>query len=300
MQTGPLRHPGPAHFAPSAANRSVRGKTLEPAAVMADNASFGKFKSKQGNRMAKMLEALLRLQSVERQLSTVRGRLRSRKNAVLAQQTKLDQFIASHEALRTRYLTRRKDGDRAALDLKVREEQVAKLRMSLNSARTNKEYAVVLTQINTLKADNAKLEEEALRILQDADVIKAQTDQAAQQVQTEKARLTEVQRTNEEEVARLTAMVNELNAHRASAAKDVPSTALAVFDRIAGNNDGDAMAVIEVQGRKTPYEYICGGCYMSLNAEHANALRTKDEIRTCDNCGRILYLEPQANGAAAQ
>jgi hypothetical protein len=75
---------------------------------------------------------------------------------------------------------------------------------------------------------------------------------------------------------------------------------LAVFDRIAGNYDGDAMDAIEFQGSKPPYEFICGGCYMSLTAEHVNALRTKDEIRTCDNCRRILYLEPQADGATAQ
>ena len=95
-------------------------------------------------------------------------------------------------------------------------------------------------------------------------------------------------------------MLEDLNAKRAEAAKDVPAPALAVFDRIAGNYDGDAMAAIEIQGAKPPHEYICGGCYMSLNAEHVNALRTRDEIRTCDNCGRILYLEPQADEAAAQ
>jgi predicted nucleic acid-binding Zn-ribbon protein len=38
---------------------------------------------------------------------------------------------------------------------------------------------------------------------------------------------------------------------------------------------------------------------MSLNAEHANALATRDEIRTCDNCGRILYLELKAEKAKA-
>ena len=249
--------------------------------------------------MAKMLDALLRLQSVERQLSTVRGRLVGRKNAVLVQQAKLDQLITQHGSLHERYLTRRKDGDRAALDLRAREEQVAKFRMALNSAKTNKEYAAVLTQINTLKADNAKMEEEALRILQDADTLKAQAEELAKQVETEKVRLGEIERTNTEEVARLTVMVADLQAKRAEAAREVPTAALLVFDRIASGHDGDAMAVIEIQGAKPPQEYICGGCYMSLTAEHVNALRTKDEIRTCDNCGRILYLEPQAEGSNA-
>jgi hypothetical protein len=244
-----------------------------------------------------MLEALLHLQSVERELSTVRGRLRSRKNAVQVQQAKLDQLIATHAALHEKYLTRRKDGDRLALDLKVREEHVAKLRTALNSAKTNKEYAAILTQINTLKADNAKMEEEALRVLQDADTIKAQADEAAKQVEAEKARLVEIQRTNAEEVSRLTGLMEELRLNRSEAAGQVPSVALAVFDRIASNYDGHAMAVIEIQERRPPHEYICGGCHMSLTAEHVNALRTRDEIRTCDNCGRILYLEPRAEGS---
>jgi len=45
---------------------------------------------------------------------------------------------------------------------------------------------------------------------------------------------------------------------------------------------------------------VCGGCYMSLNAEHANVLRTRDEIRTCDNCKRILYMEAQPQGAGKE
>jgi predicted nucleic acid-binding Zn-ribbon protein len=39
---------------------------------------------------------------------------------------------------------------------------------------------------------------------------------------------------------------------------------------------------------------------MTLNAEHANALRVRDEIRKCDNCGRILYLEPAGASSDSQ
>ena len=69
------------------------------------------------------------------------------------------------------------------------------------------------------------------------------------------------------------------------------AVSLSVFDRIAKTRDGDVMARIEIVGDKQPYEYICGGCNMSITAEHANALRTRDELRSCDCCGRILYLD---------
>ena len=75
----------------------------------------------------------------------------------------------------------------------------------------------------------------------------------------------------------------------------MPSQALAVFERIAATRNGEAMAHIEIHGKKPPHEYTCGGCFMSIAAENANALRTRDELRLCDHCGRILYLEELAS-----
>lgn len=250
--------------------------------------------------MGQMLAALLRLQSIERDLATVRRRLQVRKNAVSIQQKKIDQAQAEFTALHDKSIQRRKDADRLDLDFKGKETQVAKLRTALNSAKTNKEYAAILTEINTHKADNSKLEDEILKIMQDVDVVKAQADKAQLQVQAEQARLEEIQKTSNDEIARQTALLEQLTAQRAEAAAAVPPEALATFDRISPTYDGEAMAVIEIHGKRPPHEYVCGGCYMSLNAEHANALRLRDEIRTCDNCKRILYMEPQVERAKAE
>jgi uncharacterized protein len=247
--------------------------------------------------MGKLLEALLQVQTIERQLAHVRGRLRVRKNAVAAQQRKIDQLSADWKVLHEKGIARRKDADRLELDLRHREGEVSKLRLALNVTKTNKDYAVILTQINTLKADNSKLEEQVLKIMQEVDLIKADADKVQEQVRAEQARLGEIEKQSSDEVRRLTTMLEGMVSQRKEAAKAVPPEPLAAFDRIAGSHDGEAMAAIEIHGRRPPHEYVCGGCYMSLNAEHVNALRVRDEIRTCDNCGRILYLEaaPQAS-----
>ena len=243
--------------------------------------------------MATMLEALLQVQSIERQLAHVRRRLRVKENAVVAQKRRIEQLRESWNVLHDRDLARRADADRFDLDLKTKEERVARLRGSLNTARTNKEYAAILTQINTLKADNAKLEEDALKILQDADGIRAEAGEVQTKIATEEQRLQDVENASQKEVAKLKKMLADLSAQRAEAATAVASDKLAIFDRIAASYDGEGMAEVEVHGNKPPYTYICGGCFMTLTAEHANALRVKDEIRTCDNCGRILYLPSQ-------
>lgn len=247
--------------------------------------------------MGPIMAALLRLQAVERDLANVRRRLQSRRNAVAAQQRKADEIKTAWDDLHQKAMHKRKDSDLLTVDLRQREDQIGKLRTALNSAKTNKEYATILTQINSYKADNAKMEEEVLKVMQEAETLSAQAEQKHQCIEAEDKRLAEIQQSSQDEVQRLEGVLKELTIRREEAAAQVPPRKLGLFNRIAGNYDGEAMAAIEIHGKKPPHEYICGGCFMSLNAEHANALRMHDQVRTCDNCQRILYLEPQAESS---
>lgn len=249
--------------------------------------------------MGPMLAGLLRLQLVERDLALVRNKLGTQEYAVAAQQKKIDLAREEWTRLHDTHMDKRKGADRLELDLAEKEELAAKLRTALNSARTNREYAAILTQINTIKADSAKIEEGGLTLLQEVDALKAQVDQAQQTLQEEEQHLQMVKQTSAEEIARLTVILDDLTAKHEQVAKDLSPEAKYAFQRIAEKYDGEAMAPIEVQGEKPPHTYACGGCFMGLNAEHRNALRVRDEIRTCDNCGRILYLQEQAEETPA-
>ena len=245
--------------------------------------------------MAKTLVALLNLQSIELQVVEARARLKVHSAAVDAQKARIEQYQGDYQKLHEETLTAQKGAAGVELELKGKEEGVAKLRTSLNTAKTNKEYAAILTQINTIKADNSKLEDQALRMMQEADRVRAQAEEVKTRIAESQQALVEIQRISAEEIARLEGMLEDLQKRRARAAEDVPSEPLAVFERIAAIRDGEAMASIEIHGKKPPHEYSCGGCFMSIAAENANALRTRDELRFCDNCGRILYLQEPAS-----
>ena len=243
--------------------------------------------------MGKTLEAMLALQVIERQLADVRRQFSSSSAAVAVQQRQVDELRQRFGSLHDEVLAHQKEAGAVELELKSREEEVNKLRQTLNSTKTNKEYAAVLTQLNTLKADNSKLEDKALKLMQDVDQVRVQAEEVEGQIAQAEKRLEQIRQTSAEETVRLQAMLDDLQARRKSAAEAVPAKPLSVFNRIATIRDGDVMAKIEAIGKKPPYQYICGGCNMSINAEHANALRTRDEVRFCDCCGRILYLQEQ-------
>jgi uncharacterized protein len=249
--------------------------------------------------MGTTLDALLRLQNVERDLAQVRRRLKTRKGAVIAQQGRIATLTEDAASLKEKLLHQRKTADQYELDLQSKEEHVAHLRGSLNTAKTNKEYAAVLTEINTFKADNAKLEEDGLKVMAEIDQTRAEAEALDAKIAEEQSRLDQIEKDSADEVARLSTMLEQLQAKRDEAAQAVPRETLSTFERIAANFDGEAMAVIEIEGRKPPHTYVCGGCFMGLNAEHANVLQTRDEIRTCNNCGRILYLQRETEGSPA-
>ncbi len=247
--------------------------------------------------MGALIEGLQTLQKIEKRLADVRNRLGTRKRAVDRQQARIDEMQEQVEEVRQRTLSLRKEADSQELTVKQKEEEVNKLRGALNTARSNKEYASILTEINTRKADNQKLEETALKLMEEIEQLQAKSQEMKAQVELETQRLEQLKEKNASEIQRLSKMLDQLQAERDQAAAEIDEKTLAVFDRIASNYDGEAMAPIEVHGRKPPYSYICGGCFMGLTPEHANALATRDEIRTCDNCGRILYVDESSRQA---
>jgi len=244
--------------------------------------------------MGILLESLRKLQKIEQDIAHVRSRIRVRNNAVNVQKRKIEQLEQDRDSLAAQALERRKLADSLELDLKQSDEQVVSFRAGLNAARSNKEYAAILTQINTLKADSSKIEDRTLSVIQEIESLKTQADGLSSQIDEENKRLDEINAQSEKELTKLNGMLDGLNATRAEAAKDIPSATLSTFERISSNYEGEAMAQIEIHGRKEPFSYICGGCFMGLTPEHANALSLRDEIRTCDNCGRILYIDPHA------
>ncbi len=240
--------------------------------------------------MGNLLAALLHLQSVERQRVQVSRSIERRNASGVNQRRHIEQLNEDLRGLHQQTIEKRKEADGYELELKEREEHIVRLRASLNKARTNKEYAAILKELNTLKADNSVLEDRALNAIEEVENIRGETQKLSEKIKTEQQRLEQMERDNADEIERLRKMEEELIARRREAASKVPPESLAVFERVAQQYGGEAMAAVEIEGDRPPHSYICGGCFMSLNAEHANALRVRDEVRTCDNCGRILYI----------
>jgi predicted nucleic acid-binding Zn-ribbon protein len=233
--------------------------------------------------MAELLDALHLLANADRDARHLRRQ-------VTAQQRRIAKIRDDIEAKSDDLLHSRAAAADHDLQVNAYDEKIAKMRVDLNKARTNKEYAAVLTQINTAKADSAKLEGTTLELMEEIDTQERVLSELQEQLGTEEERLTRLesacQAFEEETAEELAALEHK----RDQVAEDIPPQALSTFVRVADNYEGEALAQV-VQLHPKRQEYSCAGCNMGVRLEQVNALKSKNEIECCNICGRILYLD---------
>lgn len=244
--------------------------------------------------MGPVLDGLIKLQSVENRLRAAKAKLARCRRNIIIQENQVRSFQNALEAKKEEILLTRVQSDRLELELKSRDEQIGRLRASLNTAKTNKEYAAVLTQLNTTKADNSKIEAQILELMKNMEADEAECENIRQQIEEQKQKLEHVRKEAEQLAIQYQAEIDEIQSEWDSSAKNIPREPLDIFKRVAETFDGQAVAVIEHQEGKAG-AYTCGGCFMGIPAESVNLLMTRDDIIRCPNCTRILVLSSEAH-----
>ncbi|MCK4850235.1 MAG: hypothetical protein KAT11_02735 [Phycisphaerae bacterium] len=242
--------------------------------------------------MGPVIQSLLRLQEIETQLWALRDALTAKNHAVNAQQRKIQQLQQQTQQKLDQLKHARADADSQELDIKAQESEIGKLRNALNTARTNKEYNAILSQINSDRAEIARQEERGLALLTQIDQMDAECRQAQKQIAQAQDRLDALRRDQQDAQAQSRQDLDKLEQAKATVADSIPASVLDQFQRIGQSFNGQAMAAV-TQPDHRGSAYCCSGCYMSITIDTVDVLMSKDEIKQCPNCQRLLYIPPE-------
>jgi len=235
------------------------------------------------------LPALLSLFKIDRDLQHLKSGLENVQKEQKQQQARIAQYKKEAETQDTAFKKLQADISIKELDMKTRQEHIEKMRTSLNTTKTNKEYSAILVHISGEKAEVSKIETSTLEQMQQLETMGKALAALRETIAAEEVALTKIEAEHADKVAALSSQIDALAQRRAQAAQHVPPDALRQYDRVSQKYPGDAMAPVQVD--EDDLESLsCGSCYMGLNIEHLNALRGRDAIRRCDSCSRILYL----------
>jgi len=241
--------------------------------------------------MGPVLHGLIKLQSVENRLRVVKSKLARCRRTVIFQENQVRTLCNGLEAKQEEIKLTKIQIDRLELELKSRDEHIAKYRAALNTAKSNKEYSSILTELNTSKADNAKIENQILELMKNVEADEGECVEMQTQIDEQKAKLDELRKESEVEAAKHESEIAEIQVEWDHTAKDVEARVLETFKRVAETYDGQVIAQVDQLDDKSD-TFSCGGCFMRLPAEVVNQLMTKDDIIRCSNCTRILVFKP--------
>jgi len=243
--------------------------------------------------MGATVSELRRLQEVEIQLVAIRRNREGKARRVEVQQNKVRQIEARIEENHRAAKTQQMKIDELTLDVASREDSVDKHRQALNKAKTNKEYAAILTAMNTEKADSSKVETEVLQFMEEMNKIKAEGAALEKERERLSVEVAGAQKVLQDFDAQSKAELDRLTSERSKISAGIEPAALLVFDRAAQRHEGEAMAGV-TKLRAKGDEWACGGCNLKITLDMVNALATRDDVRLCGACGRILYIEQGA------
>jgi len=235
-------------------------------------------------------EKLYQLFLLDQQVRGLSTRLDSARNRHKAQNTKLEQLSQQHRELaeQVKHVSAKTSTlEKEASDIEAR---IATIRTRMNAVTSNKEYAAMLLEVNTIKIDKDKKEEEAIAQMENRERLAGQLKELETKVADQKRMVGISEKEVTDRRAEVGEKLSEVTVQRDAAAKELPPDSLAAFNKAASYHDGEALAVVVEESRKH-HEYSCGGCYMSIPVERLNTLMSRQNTLTsCPNCSRILYV----------
>jgi predicted nucleic acid-binding Zn-ribbon protein len=219
-----------------------------------------------------------RVAGLERKLEAIPGRIQVIRDG-------LQQAKAGVDAIRTKLDATRKDMRGKEKDLEYQASQRKKLEAKLYEVKTNKEYSAVLAEIEAMKVEKGRLEEEILGLMELQERLGREAVDGETRLRPLEAEARVQEAAATEEMRALEGDLEGARGERAGLAKDLPRDLITQYGRILKQRGGLAVALVGSNG-------ICSGCRVTLTPQRFNEVRQSSHILLCENCGRFLYHQP--------
>lgn len=184
------------------------------------------------------------------------------------------------------------DKKKLELDVEALKERISKYSLQQFQTKKNEEYRALAHEIETCKGNIAKLEDQILELMEQADGVAKDLSaalktaaEAKKDVDVEVAELTNREENFKKKLA-------ELQANRTELAAVVEEGALARYERLLKSKGENVIVGIQHSS--------CGGCHMRLPTQVMIACQSQSEMNACPHCGRIIYFTRDMELAAAE
>lgn len=206
-----------------------------------------------------------------RDIEAVRARTAEAKKQVDAAKASLD--------------TARKETRAKEKDLEDNQVKRQKFEGQLYQVKTNKEYSAVLSEIEEVKQQKSRIEEEILTLMERQERLAGEIKDAEARLKAAETEGATAEKSLRERLAAVEAELGGVKGERAGATRGLPANLLADYDRLLRARAG--LAIVPVLKPN-----LCGACRMTVTPQRLQELRAQNALLACESCGRYLYWQP--------
>jgi len=228
------------------------------------------------------LQALIDLQVLDSKLADLSGELAKLPDQIAAVQASVAECAQMAERLRAKLEATKKEIRLKEKDLEFSAAKRAKAEARLYEVKTNKEYSAVLVEIEEIKQEKARIEEEILALMERQERLVVEVREAEARLTSRQAQAKGEEAEVKQRLARLEVDLALVRADRAALAQQLPSDLLASYEKLLRHRAHLAVVQVLPGG-------ICGGCRVSLTPQTFQELKQQSSLRICESCGRYLY-----------
>lgn len=233
-----------------------------------------------------ILAQLVELQEIDRETIQARRQMAALSPKLRALDTRLAQ--EEQEVGKVGASTSDPSKERGRLEREVRdlESNVKEHNRRLMEVKTNKEYAAVNQEIETLRQKIDALETRILEMIEDEEAQEKRIEQAHERLERIRAESQEEKRRIEEQIRSKNEKLQRLAAELDRRRDNIPGDLLAIYDRLSQRHPGDVV-VPAVRNH-------CGGCHLNLVSQKMVEIRQMKKFVRCEGCLRLFSGEAES------
>jgi predicted nucleic acid-binding Zn-ribbon protein len=228
----------------------------------------------------------LRIQELDQKIAALKREIA----ALPRQVAEIEKALESH--------TRRLELDKAALaanqkerkkldgDVQTQQQKISKLKDQMLQAKTNEQYRAFQHEIEFCEKEIGKFEDRILELMEEAESLEKNVKAAEVALAEEKKVVGERKAEAKARTDADRVQLAECEAERGRLASSLPPALLTSYERLRAKFK-DGLAIAEAaEGR-------CTACNLTLRPQFYAELKASAEVMFCENCKRILYIQPQ-------
>lgn len=231
--------------------------------------------------MHPQLKLLIELQSLDSRISSFEKEKEQIPQFLQELRDKFNKYIKEVDELKSKLEKAKRDSRSKEKEIETLIAKQVKCEAKLYEVKTNKEYSALLSEIETIKQEKIKTEEDALDFMELVEKISGEIKETESQIKKKEAEFNSEKEKTDKRLQQIEENLSSLQGDRTIIVGKLEGESLAIYQRLIENRGG--LAVVPIQ------DEACSGCHMSLPPQRYSEVRSSTQILTCEICGRILY-----------